>query len=68
MMVRKRIKSKEELLNFTVDRYTFYTKMSRLEHGELISRHYLKDFLTDLLLIQAYADEDDNETVRSEER
>lgn len=60
-MVRKRIKSKKELLNFAIERYTHYNKTFNDEHGDMISKFYLKDFLTDLLFIQRYADGDDND-------
>jgi hypothetical protein len=62
-VVRRRLKSKKELLDYTIEKYAFYTKIFNEEHSGVISKFYLKDFLTDLLLIQRYADrkEDDED-------
>jgi hypothetical protein len=55
-MTRRRITTKKELLDFTIEKYAFYSNIFNQEHGDDISKFYLKDFLTDLLLIQRYAD------------
>lgn len=63
-MPKQRIESKEELLDFVIDKYKFYRKIFTTEHSDHVSKYYLNDFLSDLLLIQHFASkEEDNDTV-----
>ena len=64
MMVRDRITTRQELLDYAIGRYNFYRKIRDTEHSDHITKFYLNDFMKDLLLIQGYANskEDDNES------
>lgn len=69
-MVRNRIKSKQELLDYSIGRYNFYRKILNSESTQFVPKFYLQEFLKDLLLIQAFANskDADNDADTSEER
>lgn len=52
-----RINTQKELLDFTVQKYAYYSKVLKSPE-DMISVYYLRDFLNDLLLIQRYASKD----------
>jgi hypothetical protein len=70
----KRIETKKDLLQFAIERYNHYDAIFKKEDkGSVydsfsgITHFYLKDFLTDLLVIQRFAAKD-NEDENGEER
>lgn len=56
----RRIITKEELLEFTIERYNFYNQIFKYHDYSTISRYYLQDFMQDLLLIQNFASSKDD--------
>lgn len=57
-MPKRRIQSKEELLDFAIERYRYYNGIVN-KSSDLVSHLHLYDFLADLVLIQNFASKQD---------
>jgi len=65
-MAPKRIKSKQELLEYTIARYRVYKQAVTDVHTDQATKFYLADMLADMLLIQNYASGKDVSEERTE--